>query len=106
MDRPGKPEAVGTDRGGGLLGADFTSMLEAELIDHVVGQHPQGGGKVESLNRDRQAPAVAAASRLSPSSSSSGSAHCSSSCPWRLSADRLASPASRRPDTPSAHAGC
>jgi transposase InsO family protein len=49
--RHGKPEAVRTDRGGGFKSAEFTSALEAELIDHIVGRsyHPQGGGKVESL---------------------------------------------------------
>ncbi len=49
--RHGKPEAVRTDRGGGVLSKEFTDYLEAELIDHVVGRayHPEGGGKVESL---------------------------------------------------------
>jgi len=49
--RHGKPESVRTDRGGGFTSKEFTSYLERELIDHVVGRayHPQGGGKVESL---------------------------------------------------------
>lgn len=53
--RHGKPEAVRTDRGGSFLAKtdedDFARVLEAELIDHIVGRpyHPQGGGKVESL---------------------------------------------------------
>ncbi len=49
--RHGKPEAVRTDRGGAFTAKDFKSMLEAELIDHIVGRayHPQGGGKVESV---------------------------------------------------------
>lgn len=54
MARHGKPEAVRTDRGGAFLAftneSDFGKVLEAELIDHIVGHsyHPQGGGKVES----------------------------------------------------------
>lgn len=54
MARHGKPEAVRTDRGGAFLAftkeSDFGKILEAELIDHIVGHayHPQGGGKVES----------------------------------------------------------
>ncbi len=49
--RHGKPEAIRTDRGGAFMAKEFTEMLEAELIDHVVGRsyHPEGGGKVESL---------------------------------------------------------
>jgi transposase InsO family protein len=49
--RHGKPEAVRTDRGGAFMAAPFSQALEAELIDHSVGQsyHPQGGGKVESV---------------------------------------------------------
>ncbi len=49
--RHGKPEVLRTDRGGAFQAAEFTGMLEAELIDHIVGRsyHPQGGGKVESL---------------------------------------------------------
>lgn len=49
--RHGVPEAVRTDRGGAFQSAEFARMLEAELIDHIVGRsyHPQGGGKVESL---------------------------------------------------------
>jgi putative transposase len=52
--RHGKPEAVRTDRGGAFVAfskeTDFGRFLEAELIDHIVGQsyRPQGGGKVES----------------------------------------------------------
>jgi transposase InsO family protein len=52
--RHGKPEAVRTDRGGAFTAfgkdADFGTLLEAELIDHIVGKpyRPQGGGKVES----------------------------------------------------------
>ncbi len=55
MARHGKPEAVRTDRGGAFLArsqpGDFAAVLEAELIDHIVGRpyHPQGGGKVEAL---------------------------------------------------------
>lgn len=55
MARHGKPEAVRTDRGGAFVARreenDFDRVLEAELIDHIVGRsyHPQGGGKVESL---------------------------------------------------------
>jgi transposase InsO family protein len=54
MARHGKPEALRTDRGGAFLAftkeSDFGKVLEAELIDHIVGHsyHPQGGGKVES----------------------------------------------------------
>ena len=54
MARHGKPEAVRTDRGGAFVAftkdSDFGRVLEAELIDHIVGHsyHPQGGGKVES----------------------------------------------------------
>jgi transposase InsO family protein len=49
--RHGKPESLRTDRGGGFLGKEFTDVLEAEVIDHIVGRsyHPQGGGKVESI---------------------------------------------------------
>lgn len=49
--RHGKPEAVRTDRGGGLIGREFKKALEVELIDHIIGRsyHPQGGGKVESF---------------------------------------------------------
>jgi RNA-directed DNA polymerase len=52
--RHGKPEAVRTDRGGGFVAytkdGDFARMLEAELVDHIVGRSysPRGGGKVES----------------------------------------------------------
>lgn len=52
--RHGRPEAVRTDRGGAFTAfgkdADFGKLLEAELIDHIVGRpyRPQGGGKVES----------------------------------------------------------
>lgn len=51
MARHGKPEAVRSDRGGAFTSKEFSTWLEAELIDHIVGQayHPQGGGKVESL---------------------------------------------------------
>jgi putative transposase len=51
--RHGKPEAVRSDRGGAFVAfskdTDFGRFLDAELIDHIVGQpyHPQGGGKVE-----------------------------------------------------------
>ena len=49
--RHGKPESLRTDRGGGFLSKEFTDVLEAEVIDHIVGRsyHPQGGGKVESI---------------------------------------------------------
>jgi transposase InsO family protein len=49
--RHGKPEAIRTDRGGAFKAGELERMLEAELIDHIVGRsyHPQGGGKVESL---------------------------------------------------------
>ncbi len=49
--RHGKPEAARTDRGGAFTSGELERMLEAELIDHIVGRsyHPQGGGKVESL---------------------------------------------------------
>jgi RNA-directed DNA polymerase len=52
--RHGKPEAIRTDRGGAFVAftkdSDFGRVLEAELIDHIVGHaySPQGGGKVES----------------------------------------------------------
>ena len=52
--RHGKPEAVRTDRGGAFVAytkdGDFARMLEAELVDHIVGRSysPRGGGKVES----------------------------------------------------------
>jgi RNA-directed DNA polymerase len=55
--RHGLPEKVRTDRGGAFLARtepdDFARVLEAELIDHVVGRpyRPQGGGKVEALIR-------------------------------------------------------
>jgi transposase InsO family protein len=54
MARHGKPEAVRTDRGGAFVAytkdGDFARVLEAELIDHIVGRSysPRGGGKVES----------------------------------------------------------
>jgi len=49
--RHGRPESLRTDRGGGFLGEEFTSILEACVVDHIVGRsyHPQGGGKVESI---------------------------------------------------------
>jgi len=49
--RHGKPEALRSDRGGAFLSKEFTDVLEAEVIDHIVGHpyHPQGGGKVESI---------------------------------------------------------
>ena len=49
--RHGLPEAVRSDRGGAFTGGEFTGVLEAYLIDHIVGHsyHPQGGGKVESV---------------------------------------------------------
>ena len=49
--RHGKPEAIRSDRGGTFKSGEVERMLEAELIDHIVGRsyHPQGGGKVESL---------------------------------------------------------
>lgn len=53
--RHGKPEAIRTDRAGAFVAntneGDFARVLEAEMIDHVVGRpyHPQGGGKVEAL---------------------------------------------------------
>lgn len=54
MARHGKPEAVRTDRGGAFVAytkeGDFARVLEAELVDHIVGRaySPKGGGKVES----------------------------------------------------------
>lgn len=57
MARHGKPEAVRTDRGGGFTAftkeGDFGRVLEAELVDHIVGKsyNPKGGGKVESAVR-------------------------------------------------------
>ena len=54
MARHGKPEAVRTDRGGAFVAytkdGDFGRVLEAELVDHMVGRSysPRGGGKVES----------------------------------------------------------
>lgn len=54
MARHGKPEAVRTDRGGAFVAytkdGDFGRVLEAELVDHIVGRaySPRGGGKVES----------------------------------------------------------
>ncbi|MBI2395159.1 MAG: transposase [Deltaproteobacteria bacterium] len=54
MARHGKPECVRTDRGGGFTAfskeGDFGRVLEAELVDHIVGKSysPRGGGKVES----------------------------------------------------------
>lgn len=49
--RHGKPEAIRSDRGGAFTSGEVERMLEAQLIDHIVGRsyHPQGGGKVESL---------------------------------------------------------
>ena len=53
--RHGKPEAVRTDRAGAFVArtheGDFARVLEAEMIDHIIGHsyHPQGGGKVEAL---------------------------------------------------------
>lgn len=53
--RHGKPEAIRTDRAGAFVASkhddDFARILEAEMIDHIVGRpyHPQGGGKVEAL---------------------------------------------------------
>ena len=55
MARHGKPEAIRTDRGGAFVAfckeSDFGKVLEAELIDHIVGKPytPQGGGKVEAV---------------------------------------------------------
>lgn len=55
ISRHGKPETVRTDRGGAFVANkhddDFARVLEAEMIEHIVGRsyHPQGGGKVESL---------------------------------------------------------
>jgi transposase InsO family protein len=52
--RHGKPEAMRTDRGGAFVAytkdGDFGRVLEAELVDHIVGRaySPRGGGKVES----------------------------------------------------------
>jgi transposase InsO family protein len=52
--RHGKPEAMRTDRGGAFLAhtkdGDFARVVEAELVDHIVGRaySPRGGGKVES----------------------------------------------------------
>ena len=54
ISRHGKPEAVRTDRGGAFVAytkdGDFARVLEAELVDHIVGRSysPRGGGKVES----------------------------------------------------------
>ncbi|MGO9836488.1 MAG: DDE-type integrase/transposase/recombinase [Polyangiaceae bacterium] len=54
MARHGKPEAVRTDRGGAFVAytkdGDFGRVLEAELVDRIVGRSysPRGGGKVES----------------------------------------------------------
>jgi RNA-directed DNA polymerase len=54
MARHGKPEAIRTDRGGAFVAytkdGDFARVLEAELVDHIVGRaySPRGGGKVES----------------------------------------------------------
>jgi putative transposase len=54
MARHGKPEAMRTDRGGAFVAftkdGDFGRVLEAELVDHIVGRSysPRGGGKVES----------------------------------------------------------
>jgi hypothetical protein len=48
---------VRTDRGGGFTAftkeGDFGCVLEAELVDHIVGKSysPKGGGKVESAIR-------------------------------------------------------
>jgi transposase InsO family protein len=49
--RHGKPEAIRSDRGGAFKSGELERMLEAKLIDHIIGRsyHPQGGGKVESL---------------------------------------------------------
>src|SRR4051812_106640 len=50
----GKPEAVRTDRGGAFVAytkeGDFGRVLEAELVDHIVGRAytPRGGERVES----------------------------------------------------------
>jgi len=53
MARHGKPEAVRTDRGGAFVAytkdGDFGRVLEAELVDHIVGRsYSPRGGKVES----------------------------------------------------------
>jgi hypothetical protein len=54
MARHGKPEAMRSDRGGAFVAftkdGDFGRVLEAELVDHIVGRSysPRGGGKVES----------------------------------------------------------
>jgi hypothetical protein len=54
MARHGRPEAVRTDRGGGFVAftkdGDFGRVLEAELVDHIVGRSysTRGGGKIES----------------------------------------------------------
>jgi transposase InsO family protein len=54
MARHGRPEAVRTDRGGAFVAftkdGDFGRVLEAELVDHIVGRSysPRGGGKIES----------------------------------------------------------
>jgi len=53
--RHGKPESIRSDRGGAFVAfskeSDFGKVLEAELIDHIVGKpyKPQGGGKVEAV---------------------------------------------------------
>ena len=55
MARHGKPESIRTDRGGEFMArakaGDFSRVLEAEEIDHIVGRaySPKGGGKIESV---------------------------------------------------------
>jgi hypothetical protein len=58
--RHGKPEAVRTDRGGGLLSKELGAYLEAELIDHVVGRayRPAGRRQGRVARGHRQARAL------------------------------------------------
>jgi len=76
MARHGRPEAVRTDRGGAFVAftkdGDFGRVLEAELVDHIVGRSysPRGGGKIESA--------------IGPSSASCGSAVLCAGRPWRI----------------------
>lgn len=75
MARHGKPEAVRTDRGGAFLAftkdSDFGKVLEAELIDHIVGHsyHPQGGGKARERGGHGQARAMGCGALCDPTAS-------------------------------------
>ena len=58
MARHGKPEAVRTDRGGGFVAhtkdGDFARVLEAELVDHIVGRSYTDGREQVTIARARE----------------------------------------------------